>query len=81
MSDKVYNVKAEWDDEVGVWVATSDEVPGLATEAGTLDGLVEKLRVMIPELLEANGILPSDEAVVASFRVSAERVENPRAVA
>ena len=47
-------VRAEWDGEAQVWVATSDDVPGLATEADTMEQLVVKLRVMIPELLEAN---------------------------
>jgi len=49
-----YNVKAEWDAEVGVWVASSDDVPGLATGADTFEELVEKLKVVIPELLEEN---------------------------
>jgi len=39
-----------------MWCATSDDVPGLATEAATLECLVEKLKVMIPELLQANGV-------------------------
>ena len=39
-----------------MWVATSDDVPGLATEADHLETLVDKLKVIIPELLEANGI-------------------------
>ena len=47
-------VHAEWDEEARVWVASSDDVPGLATEESTLEGLVEKLKVLIPELLEAN---------------------------
>jgi predicted RNase H-like HicB family nuclease len=81
MVAKVYSVRAEWDCDAGVWVATSDEVPGLATEAGTFDGLVEKLRVIVPELLEANGVLPASEAASASFRVSAERIEHSQAVA
>lgn len=81
MPAKVYDVKAEWDDEAHVWSATSDDVPGLATEAGTLDGLVEKLRVIVPELLELNGVLSAEAARLVSFRVSAERVESPRAVA
>lgn len=51
-------VKAIWDAEVSVWSASSDDVPGLATEAPTLDQLVEQLKIIIPELLEANG--PSD---------------------
>jgi predicted RNase H-like HicB family nuclease len=49
-------VHAEWDEVAGVWVATSDAVPGLATEAATAEELVAKLKVIIPELLEANGI-------------------------
>jgi predicted RNase H-like HicB family nuclease len=52
-----YHVDAVWDTEAGVWVATSDDVPGLATEAPTLDEVAEKLRRMIPELLHANGVL------------------------
>jgi len=34
---------------------SSDDVPGLATEEDTIEGLVEKLKIMIPELLDANG--------------------------
>ena len=49
-------VNAVWDDEARVWVATSDDVPGLVTEAGDMDALVEKLKLMIPELLDANGV-------------------------
>jgi len=55
MQGKPLFVRAEWDEEARVWVATSDDVPGLATEEDTLEGLVEKLKVMIPELLSANG--------------------------
>lgn len=51
-------VNAMWDNEAKVYVATSDDVPGLVTEAVDLETLIEKLRVMIPELLEANNRLP-----------------------
>jgi len=54
MHRKPLFVRAEWDDEARVWVATSDDVPGLATEESTIEGLVEKLRILIPELLDAN---------------------------
>ena len=50
-------VKAEWDSEAKVWVATSEDLPGLVTEAETVEALQRKLTVMIPELLEANGSL------------------------
>ena len=53
---KPYFIHAEWDDEAAVWVATSDDVPGLATEADSQEQLIVKLKVLIPELLEANGI-------------------------
>lgn len=48
-------VNAVWDDEAQVWVATSDDVPGLATEAETCEALFAKLKILIPELLAANG--------------------------
>ena len=54
--EKVFFVRAEWDAEASVWVATSDDVPGLATEADTVEDLSAKLATMIPELLEANGL-------------------------
>lgn len=52
---KVLFIRAEWDAEAEVWVATSDDVPGLATEADTLEALSAKLEIMVPELLDANG--------------------------
>jgi predicted RNase H-like HicB family nuclease len=75
-----YQVKAEWDDEASVWVASSDDVPGLATGADTLEQLIEKLKVVIPELLEANGLL-SAETDDVPFAVTAERMERARRVA
>jgi hypothetical protein len=54
MRGRPYTVEARWDSEARVWVAESDDVPGLATEAASLDQLIKKLRVMIPDLLQAN---------------------------
>ncbi len=53
--NKVLFIRAEWDDEASVWVATSDDVSGLATEAGSMEELSAKLRILVPELLDANG--------------------------
>ena len=54
-------VTAEWDDEAKVWVATSDDVPGLVTEATTLDALTARIRAVVPELLADNAhLLASD---------------------
>ncbi len=57
-----YEVHTFFDDEAEVWVAESDDVPGLVTEAGSIDELISKLRILIPELLEENGRHPSEVA-------------------
>jgi predicted RNase H-like HicB family nuclease len=75
------SVSAFWDPEAAVWVAESDDVPGLVTEAGTMEELVAKLKVLIPELLEANGVLPPDGEDL-EFRLTASRQERaPRSAA
>jgi predicted RNase H-like HicB family nuclease len=66
-------VSAIWDAEAKVWIAESDGVPGLATGADTLEGLIEKLKVAIPELLAENGI--PFEADKLPFKIEAERSE------
>ena len=67
-----FKVTAFWDSEASVWVAESEDVPGLVTEADTVEQLVAKLRVMVPELLEANGVLEADVKDVP-IRLVAER--------
>lgn len=43
------------DSEAQVWVATSEDVPGLVLESCSFDALLERARFAIPELLELNG--------------------------
>ena len=72
-------IKAEWDGEASVWVASSDDVPGLATGADTFEELIAKLKIVIPELLEENGLMAAGIDEIP-FAVVAERVEHaPRA--
>jgi predicted RNase H-like HicB family nuclease len=52
----VYEILAQWDGEAGVWVAESDDIPGLVAEAPSPNDLAQKLRILIPELLELNGV-------------------------
>jgi predicted RNase H-like HicB family nuclease len=56
-------VRAEWDAEAQVWVAESDDVPGLVTEAETIERLIERLQVLVPELLELNGDAAENGAI------------------
>jgi hypothetical protein len=50
-----YVITTTWDAEASVWIATSDDVPGLALESGSLDALMERVRFAVPELLALNG--------------------------
>lgn len=75
MGTRVFHVHADWDPEVDVWVATSEDVPGLATEAPTIEVLTEKLRNLIPELLEANQLLIGDSPEGIAFELTSHRHE------
>ena len=57
MLSKDINVEAFWDEEARVWVASSNDVPGLMTESDTMENLMQKLKILIPELLQANRLL------------------------
>ena len=50
MSELVFEVA--WDSEAEVWWISKTPIPGLVTEAPTLDALQQKLVVMVPEMLE-----------------------------
>ncbi|WP_448266698.1 DUF1902 domain-containing protein [Nostoc sp. DSM 114159] len=54
MTQITFKVQAFWDKDAEVWVATSSDVPGLVTEASSIEILTQKLRVMIPELIFTN---------------------------
>jgi len=74
----VIRINALWDADAKVWTAESEDVPGLVTEAETVEALTEKLRVLIPELLEANGINPQTDDHELPFDVIAERHDSVR---
>ena len=50
-----YRINLLWDSEADVWVATSQDVPGLVLESGSFDALLERVKYAIPELNELNG--------------------------
>ena len=66
-----YVVKFTWDNEAGVWIATSDDIPGLVLESGSFDALIERVRFAVPELLELNGTAPAP----VQLRMVSERCE------
>lgn len=68
--EKEIQVRALWDPEAHVWVAESSDVPGLATEAETMEQLIAKLHAVIPELLEANGVFAGKVSTPLSHLLS-----------
>jgi hypothetical protein len=60
-------VHADWDPEASVWVATTQDLRGLVTEAESIEALRAKLPGMILDLLEESGIsdLPASVEIVA----------------
>lgn len=50
-----YVVNLTWDADALVWVATSDDIPGLVLESGSFDAIIERIRITAPEMLKLNG--------------------------
>ena len=50
-----YVIRISRDNEAGVWIAVNDYIP-LALESESLDNLIERVRVAVPELLELNNL-------------------------
>ena len=50
-----YTIRMSWDEEAQVWIATSEEIPGLVLESGSYDALIERVRQAAPEIIALNG--------------------------
>ncbi len=66
-----YIINLTWDNEADVWVATSNDIPGLVLESGSFDALLERVRFAVPELLSLN----SSVASPLSLKFISEREE------
>ena len=62
--NRTYHVQARWDSEAAVWVAESEDIPGFVAEAESMNVLVERVRVLVPELLELNGGLEPGQKII-----------------
>ena len=72
-------VRAAWDEEAAVWVATSSDIDGLAVEAETVEALEKKVLAAISDLMELNGVqsdLPEIPVHIMSEHLA--KVPNPR---
>jgi Domain of unknown function (DUF1902) len=75
MQQTIYHIDAFWDTDAVVWVATSDDVPGLATEADTIEALSQKLRDRVPDLLLLNGVISADFVGAIAIQLTSHRQE------
>ena len=81
MGRQEFKVEVHWDPEASVWYVSDSDVPGLATGADTIEELLRKLEVLIPELLELNGSAgsPTDNvpfALIARGSAPSRRAAN-----
>lgn len=53
---RIIVVRATWDNEASVWTAASSNLPGLITEAASLDELDAKLPDLVHDLLEEGDV-------------------------
>jgi len=64
-----YEILLTWDDDARVWYCTSEDIPGLILESGSMDVLIKRARHAAPELLELMG----RDTANASLSFKAER--------
>ncbi len=70
---KVFEIRAEWDGEAGIWWCSNDELP-LTTEAPTFEQLVARVLEIAPEIAAENGLAaPGDEINLRYYRAAPAR--------
>lgn len=53
-TDDIYNIRVAYDHSAQVWIAYSEDIPGLAIESPHLEKLMLRLGTTIPELIAMN---------------------------
>jgi len=61
---EVRQVRATYDPDASVWWAESDDIPGLVSEAPSLDALMERVLAVAGEIMRANGLPYSEPTLV-----------------
>ena len=59
---KTFEIFTEWDAEAEVWFVVKSDVPGLHAEAATQAEMLEVLKDLIPELVQANVLSHSHQS-------------------
>lgn len=54
----LYVIRADYDSEIGRWSATSNDIPGLFLETGSLEELKTEIKDIVPVLLNISEDIP-----------------------
>lgn len=80
MAHRTIFVRAQWDDEAKVWVASSTDIDGLSIESKTLEALSPKVTAALADLIELNGLeYDTAEIPVHILAEQLTRIPNPTA--
>lgn len=72
---EVFKILAHWDPEAGVWWAESVDIKGLVAESETVEGLLEEIRAVVPDLMQLNhGITGSVQINLLADRTEGVRI-------
>ena len=63
-----FDIAVFHDSEAGMWIALNDTLP-VATEAPTYKALVDRVRLIAPEMAVENGLRERESDVRLSFRI------------
>lgn len=63
-----FSIAVNYYDDTGVFVGTSDDIPGLTLETGTIAKLLEVAMDIVPELLASNLDIPNGSLVEIVWR-------------
>jgi predicted RNase H-like HicB family nuclease len=66
-----YKIQIIWDDEAEVWIAESEDLPGLVLESNSIDALIERTRLAAADLLEVSG---SDASAFLDFSMTRQMI-------
>ena len=66
-----YTINIAFDEEAAVWYAINDDIP-IALESDSLDLLMDRVKLAVPELLELNG--KNHQQIVLHFSMKREAV-------
>jgi len=62
-----FNIFLERDEKVGVWIATSDDVPGLVLESRSYEDIEQRAKCVVPKLLELNKVAFDENNLSLNF--------------